>query len=85
MKKNVPIYLSNITVQKVKKNHFGIEVLEEKILKKVIVKGFDFKDIIKRKKEKFSREAFPKGLNNKELMVVKKIDLISQHGFGVDK
>ena len=85
MKKTVPIYLSNITVQKVKKNHFGIEGLEEKILKKVIVKDFDFKDIIKRKKDKFYREAFPKGLNSKELMVVKKIDLISQHGFGVDE
>lgn len=85
MKHNVPIYLADVTVQKIKKTFSENNVLEEKTLKKIIVKGFNFEDIIKRKKLSFIKDAFPKGLNEREDIIIKKINLLSQHGFGVDE
>ena len=85
MKKNIPIYLGDITVSLVN-TAFGKSVLvKEKVLKREFIKGFTFNDMIKRRKEKWSSMSFPAGAKKNEKIIIKKIHLISQHGFGVDE
>ena len=85
MKMNVPIYLADVTLSLRKKEFGNVKIIKTKTLNKVFVKGFSFEDMIKRKIEQWSENVFQKKINSKEYVFVEKINLLSQHGFGVDE
>ena len=85
MKMNVPIYLADVTLSLRKKEFGGVKIIKTKTLNKVFVKGFNFDDMIKRKIKRWSENVFQKNINSKEYVFVEKINLLSQHGFGVDE
>ena len=84
MKMNVPIYLADVTLSLRKKEFGNVKIIKTKTLNKVFVKGFSFEDMIKRKIEQWNENVFQKKINSKEYVFVEKINLLSQHGFGVD-
>ena len=85
MKMNVPIYLADVTLSLRKKEFGSVKIIKTKTLNKVFVKGFNFDDMIKRKMKRWSENVFQKNINSKEYIFVEKINLLSQHGFGVDE
>lgn len=85
MKMNVPIYLADVTLSLRKKEFGSVKIIKTKTLNKVFVKGFNFEDMIKRKIKRWSENVFQKNINSKEYVFVEKINLLSQHGFGVDE
>ena len=84
MKMNVPIYLADVTLSLRKKEFGNVKIIKTKTLNKVFVKGFSFEDMIKRKIEQWNENVFQKKINSKEYVFVEKINLLSQHGFGVN-
>ena len=85
MKMNVPIYLADVTLSLRKKEFGSVKIIKTKTLNKVFVKGFNFEDMIKRKIKRWSENVFQKNINSKEYIFVEKINLLSQHGFGVNE
>lgn len=85
MKMNVPIYLADVTLSLRKKEFGNVKIIKTKTLNKVFVKGFSFEDMIKRKIEQWNENVFQKKINSKEYVFVEKINLLSQHGFGVNE
>ena len=82
---NVPIYLADVTLSLRKKEFGNVKIIKTKTLNKVFVKGFSFEDMIKRKIEQWNENVFQKKINSKEYVFVEKINLLSQHGFGVNE
>ena len=82
---NVPIYLADVTLSLRKKEFGNVKIIKTKTLNKVFVKGFSFEDMIKRKIEQWNENVFQKKINSKEYIFVEKINLLSQHGFGVNE
>ena len=82
MKKfNVPIYNANLTFEIKEKTGKISNTIRKRKICDVIVKGFSIVDIINRKKD-----IYEKKLNLKETETLNNIEveLISQHGYGVD-
>lgn len=81
MKHTVPIYMANVLIRIVEKT--GKNSRETRLVKlqETIVKGFTLPDIAKRKQslaDKFVKNKF------KETAKIVGIELISQHGYGID-
>lgn len=87
MQQKTPIYLANFEISK-KNNKTRKEVeIKSKLLKSALIKGVNFDSMInshsmKRLLNRLSKEV---KLSDSEVFVVKKIELISNVGFGVNE
>lgn len=77
----LPIYMSNISVEIVKKSGRITKVTRLSSRKNVLVKGFTIEDIIARK-QKTLRNLFD--LKSEEFFGKIDVTLLKQHGYGVD-
>jgi hypothetical protein len=78
---NVPIYIANITLEIKEKTGRVTTVSRKRKINDVIIKGYSIPDMIRRKKETFKKNL---NLNAKESIGEIEIELLSQHGYGVD-
>lgn len=77
----VPIYLINVLVSVYEKNVF----LYSTIVEKVLMKGFGKKDILENKMPLIlKRTTDERKFNKAHTIKIKDIQLLSQHGFGIN-
>ena len=81
----VPIYLANIVLLKYSKTTNSEKLVEEVVLERIVIKGFTKEDIINRQKNKiFKKALLITKLSDKQYFKFKSIELLSQHGCGVN-
>lgn len=81
MNYNIPIYLANIKVQVTKKtgpNSFTSKVIK---INEIFLKGFNFPDMIRRKGKSITSKYIS---SPKDKASIIDIEILSQHGYGVD-
>lgn len=78
---NVPIYVANLTIDIKEKSGRISTVTKKKKIKDVVIKGFSIQDMINRKKDDYSRNL---NLSPKESISNIEIELLKQHGYGID-
>lgn len=77
----VPIYLADIIIEIKDSSGKNSTVTRYKIIKDVIIKGYSIDDMLRRKKELIMRSA---NTQAKQKVTGIQINLISQHGYGVE-
>lgn len=81
----VPIYLANIILLKYSKTTNSEKLVEEVVLERIVIKGFTKEDIINKQKDKiFKKALLITKLSDKQYFKFKSIELLSQHGCGVN-
>ena len=81
----IPIYLTNIVLFKYKSIGASPKLIEEVLLEKILVKGFSKDDISVRSKDYiFKKALLVTKLSSDCYFEIKSIELLSQHGCGVN-
>lgn len=86
MKKTVPIYTADVTLVPCKRNSNNIVRRKPITLKNIVVKGFTSGDIFKRNYQRFFNQLFKTKTSRKDVFIeLENIDLLCQHGFGINQ